>query len=145
MENTDRGGLAMLRIGLLVGCLVVAGCSFAPGSGSDPYGPPEAVVKFLLPRAAGATVYIALPDGDPPAEFLGRFANNPTPVLAGSKVPAAGGPAGYSIKIHGMNWDGPDTYRIFVLDHPTGEVLKCGTPYPIVVKKQAGVWTVIAS
>jgi hypothetical protein len=139
-------------------CLLLPlGCSNR--SSDDPLGPDgkpaewqlyEPVVRHLLPRAgAGAqAAYVSLPDGAPADEFCQRFKDQPIAVLPFPGNGQGAVPAGaYIINIQSISGqkfqrEGPDRARVFVLDHPAGEALKCGTPYPVPLRRANGRWTV---
>jgi hypothetical protein len=145
---------------LVLGLLLSGGCSRAPqgpGGGDGNAGPSEmdlyeVVVRHLLPRAGGAgagrpTVYIALPDDVPADRFCARFKDQ---AVAVRPLPGAGAlPRGdYVIRIQSVSganvqWQGPGKVRVFVLDYPAGETLKCGTPYPVPLARVGGRWVVV--
>ena len=155
----------MLRHFLLLACAVItAGCAENnPINGpvnnggnkdSDLF---EAVVRHVIPRAereAGGkkpVVYVELPDGAPAADFCRRFEGQRVPVrpLVGDPK-AKPGEAAYLVRfssVSGENvqWEGTDQGRVFLLDYPAGQSLKCGTPYPMRLRKNAGRWEVVAN
>src|SRR5262245_56113451 len=145
----------MSRAAILMACvLLTSGCGDRPGGGfGGIVGPAEwelyePVVRYLLPRAekAKATVVrISLPEGGDRELFCRRFADAPVPVRAAPAERPE--PDAYLIRIADVSgekvqWEGPDNARVFVLDHPASETLRCGTPYPIPLRREAGRWVI---
>jgi hypothetical protein len=140
----------------VVVALVPAGCSDSnPSGGSQEMDAYEAAVRFVLPRAAQAAgnkrpvVYLDLEDKDAAKQLCRRFKDHAFPVIPlESKPRQAPGQAAYVIRISAVSgekvqWEGPDQARVFLLDHPAGETLKCGTPYPVRVRRQGARWKVV--
>jgi hypothetical protein len=145
----------MSRMPILIVCVLWAsGCGDRAGDGfGGVAGPPEwelyePVVRHLLPRATAAkaaVVRLSLPEGGDTALFCRRFADAAVPVR-----PAAADrrePDAYLIKIYDISgekvqWQGPDSARVFVLDHHASESLRCGTPYPVPVHRDDNRWVV---
>lgn len=151
----------MHRTILVVGLLLAEGCSRGPqgpAGGGGPEGPSEldlyeVVVRHLLPRAGGGAgggrpvVYVGLPDDAPAECFCARFKDQAAavrPLAGGAPLPRGA----YVIRIQSVSganvqWQGPDKVRVFVLDYPAGETLKCGTPYPVPLARVGGRWVVV--
>ena len=109
------------------------------------------MVRHLLSRPGGVvpqTAYVSLPDGAPADEFCQRFKDQPIAVLPfPGKVQGAVPAGAYVINIQSISGakyqrEGPDRARVFVLDYPAGETLKCGTPYPVPLRRENGRWKV---
>ena len=154
----------MLRHFLLLTCAVITGgCAEnnpingpLNNVGNKDFDLFEAAVRHVLPRAereAGgkkAVVYVELPDAAPAAEFCRRFDGQRVPVRPLVADPKAGpGEAAYLVRfssVSGENvqWEGTDQGRVFLLDYPAGQSLKCGTPYPMRLRNNGGRWEVVA-
>jgi hypothetical protein len=145
----------MSRAAILIACVVLtSGCGerpeggFGAAAGAPEWELYEPVVRFLLPRAEkakAAVVRLSLPEGSDTALFCRRFAEAPVPVRpAPAERPE---PDAYLIRIYDVSgervqWQGPDNARVFVLDHSASETLRCGTPYPIPLRREGNRWVV---
>jgi hypothetical protein len=141
------------RFLLVVPFLLLAGCSggdSAENAGASPeldvY---EAVVLYLLPRAEAAAegkpavVHVSLPPEVDAEKFCRRFQGRPVPVLPRS-ADSDGDPgrAAYVIRISGSESGTAGQVRVFVLDHPASQPPRCGTPYPLPLRRQADRWVI---
>jgi hypothetical protein len=157
--NLSLAGALIVSLGLLVWLCVLlpdgAIGGIPPGGSPTEFDLYEPVVRFLLPRAAAAAgdkrpaIYVLLPEEGSAEEFCRRFHGQAIAVLpwSGDLAPAPG-EAAYLIRISHVSgekvqWEGPDQGRVFVLDYPVGQTPKCGTPYPVRVRRAGGQWAVV--
>jgi hypothetical protein len=141
----------MIRRCLLVAIVLLpAGCSGNPG---DPEAAPEAdareaVVRYLLPRAtkAGgerAIAYLQMNDRAEAERFCARLRDQPVavrPYPEDGQLPAE--PGAYVVRVSDV-YGGVNEARVMVLDYPASAPPRCGTPYPVRVRRDADRWVVV--
>jgi hypothetical protein len=119
--------------------------------------PPEwelyaAVVSHVAPRVKdnvkGATVVlVALPEGNATEKFCGRFKDQAIPVRPFPRDGKFDPKGAYLIQIQDISGEkyqkqGADGARVFLRAFPADEPQKCGTPYPVVLRRIDGRWKV---
>ena len=110
----------------------------------------EPVVRHLLPRAQSAAAgkapaaYVSLPGGADVEKFCRRFQGGPVPVLPlPAKVEDDPGRAAYIIEIKGTSGGMKGEVRAMILDYPATSPPRCGTPYPVPLRREGGRWLVV--
>jgi len=93
--------------------------------------------------AGGArVVYYAAVDGAEPAGLFARFRGSaPAVEPASSYQKGDATVAAHLVHVQGeVQWQATDRARVFVRSHRADQVLDCGTPWPIPLRKEIGRW-----
>lgn len=138
----------MFRLCLAAACVAAIGCSGGLLSIDPPeYDLYEAALRQVATGpandAGGArVVYYVEVDGAGPAGLFARFRGS-----APAVEPASGyrkddaTVAAHLVHVQGeVQWQATDRARVFVRSHRADQVLDCGTPWPIPLRKVGGRW-----
>jgi hypothetical protein len=140
------------RLLVVTACWSLIGCSEGEpatpdGADLDLY---EPVLRKLVSGPAmdanGMKIvyYVSLGDEDSPEKLLARFRGHKPPVEPASHYrPDNRAVAAHMVRFQQeVQWLDADHPRVFVLSYPAAETLKCGTPYPVALRRDGNRWVV---
>ncbi len=144
----------MLRRWLLVtACCCVVGCSDGERTARDPdeFDLYEAVLRRLASvpptdsKGARVVCYVSLGGEDLPEGLWARFRGHSPSVEPASRYRADNRAiAAHIVSIRReVQWLDADHPQVFVLTYPAAEPPKCGTPYPVALRRHEGRWVVV--